>query len=611
MTLARKKRIKSRRNRTGILRFVSLFFFLFLLFSWFGFRQIASALKEMPRLSLDKPIVNAQTTKVFASDGSLIADLFVEQNRVIIPLSDISLHLQHAVVSIEDERFYDHQGVDIKAIARAIYINLRSGEIVEGGSTISQQYVKNSFITPEKTMQRKIKEAILAYQLERTLSKKKILENYLNTIYFGHSVYGAQTAAQFYFNKDAKDLTLDEAAFLAGLIRSPNRYSPYINPEKALARRNTVLKKMASLGFITPKEAEAAMALPIKVSPPEQKIAVAPYFLEYVKQMLIDKYGANMVFKGGLRIYTTLDLKMQQAAEEAVSKVLDRPDDPSAALVAIDPKTGYIRALVGGKDFNTQKFNLAVQGHRQAGSAFKTFVLTTAIDQGISPNKVYRSTPVTIKLPGKDWEVHNYTEGSGGPPMSIKAGTIHSVNCVYARLIMDVGPQNVVDMAKRMGIVTPLEPYPAIALGGLKTGVTPLEMASAYGTLANQGVHIKPTPVIKIMDSSGKVIEKNRNVKRSAMDPSVAYMVTDILQDVISYGTGTRARIGRPAAGKTGTTQNYRDAWFAGYTPDLVAAVWVGHPKAQISMLRVHGIRVAGGTFPAQIWARFDSCTKL
>lgn len=605
MSVARKKRVASRAKRTGLLRFLALFLLILVFLVWIGIRQITAALKDMPKLSLGKPIESAQTSKIFASDGTLLADFFVEQNRVLIPLSDISLHLQHAVVAIEDERFYEHQGVDLRAIARAVYINLKSGRVVEGGSTISQQYVKNSFVTPEKTMSRKIKEALLAYRLEQTFSKKKILEKYLNTIYFGQSVYGTQTAAQFYFSKDAKDLTLDESAFLAGLIRSPNYYSPLTNPQKALVRRNTVLRRMADLGFITKEEAEAAMPLPLKISPPRQKVTAAPYFVEYIKQGLIDKYGANMVFKGGLRVYTTLDPKMQQAAEEAIAKVLDKPDDPSASLVAIEPRTGYIRALVGGKDFNVQKFNLAVQGHRQAGSAFKTFVLTSAVDQGISPTKVYQSSPITIKLPAKDWEVHNYTEGSGGPPMTVRSGTIHSVNAVYARLVMDVGAENVVEMAKKMGIETPLDPFPAIALGGLRIGVTPLEMASAYATLANQGTYVKPTAVIKITDATGKLLFKAKRKEKQAMDSSVAYIVTDILQDVVRSGTGTRANIGRPTAGKTGTTQNYRDAWFVGYTPDLAASVWVGHPQGQISMTRVHGIRVAGGTFPAQIWARF------
>lgn len=606
MTVARKKRVVSRAKRTALFRVLSILLLILIFVVWIGIRQITAALKDMPKLSLDKPIESAQTSKIYASDGTLLADFFAEQNRVLIPLSDISLHLQHAVVAIEDERFYEHQGVDLKAIARALYINLRSGRVVEGGSTISQQYVKNSFVTPEKTMSRKIKEAVLAYQLEKTFSKKKILEKYLNTIYFGQSVYGTQTAAQFYFGKDAKDLNLEDSALLAGLIRSPGRYSPLTEPEKALARRNTVLRRMAELGFITEDEAQVTMALPLKISPRSlQKVTAAPYFVEYIKQSLIDKFGANMVFKGGLRVYTTLDPKMQQAAEEAIAKVLDKPDDPSAALVALEPRTGYIRALVGGKDFNTQKFNLAVQGHRQAGSAFKTFVLAAAIDQGTSPDKVYQSSPVTIKLPIKNWEVHNYTEGSGGEPMTVREGTVRSVNAVYARLVMDVGVENVVEIAKKMGIVTPLDPYPAIALGGLRIGVSPLEMASAYGTLANEGKHVKPVAIIKVTNASGELLFKAKREETQAMDSSVAYMVTDILQDVIKYGTGTRANIGRPAAGKTGTTQNYRDAWFAGYTPDMAAAVWVGHPQGQISMNRVHGIRVAGGTFPAQIWARF------
>lgn len=605
MSRARRRRIV-RKRRGRFLRIISLgVFFAFLTFFLAAAGILASCAKDLPRLESQTAPEAAQTSKMYATDGSLIASLYAEQNRVIVPLSEIPKSIQDAVIAIEDQRFYKHKGVDFEAIARAVIINLKRGKIVEGASTITQQYVKNTFITPEKTLRRKIKEAVLAYQVEKKYSKKIILEKYLNTIYFGHGCYGIETTAETFFGKKARDLNLPECALLAGLIKSPGYYSPYTNPDKAKARRDLVLKRMAVLGFITAEEAATAQAIPIQVQEIKEKPIRAPYFVEYVKQILIDKYGANAVFKGGLRIFTTLDVKMQAHAEEAVWSTLDRPEDPSASIVAIDPKTGYIKVIVGGRDFNTQKFNLAVQGRRQAGSSFKTFVLVTAIEDGVSPNKVYQSTPLTIRLPGKDWRVRNATEGSGGPPMTLREGTIKSVNAVFARLIMEIGPQNVVNIAKKMGITSPLNPYPAIALGGLKIGVSPLEMASAYGTLANHGVHCKPLSILKITDSKGKLLEENKVDEKMAINPTTAYVVTDILQDVIRYGTGRRANIGRPAAGKTGTAQNYRDAWFIGYTPDLVASVWVGYPQGQIEMKNIHGIRVVGGSFPAQIWAKF------
>ncbi|MBI4743487.1 MAG: PBP1A family penicillin-binding protein [Actinobacteria bacterium] len=606
MSKARKRRSAHRGRLAKVFKFVSISILVFFVAIIAALSIVVSTyLKEIPKISKESITEKAQTTKIYASDGTLLTNLFAEQNRIVIPLSEIPASMQNAAIAVEDERFYEHKGVDLKAIIRATFINLRSGKVVEGGSTITQQYVKNSYVSQEKTLSRKIKEAFLAYQLERTLSKKEILEKYLNTIYFGQSIYGIETAAQTYFGKHAKELTLAESATLAGLIKSPNYYSPYINPEKSKQARNSVLKKMLKQKLITKEESEKAMDAPLEAQPIKAPKAIAPYFVEYIKQSLIDKYGANMVFKGGLRVYTTIDLKMQKIAEDAVSSILNKPNDPSASMVSVDPRTGYIKAMVGGENFETKKFNLAVQGKRQAGSSFKVFVLAAAIETGISPSKVYQSSPLTIKLPGQDWEVHNYTEGSGGGPMSLREATIKSVNAVFARLIMEVGPKNVVDIAKKMGITSQVDPNPSIALGGLKYGVSSLEMASAYATLANGGIHHYPIGITKVTDSWNNTIEEYKTEEKEAINPLVAYTVTDILKDVINYGTGTKAKIGRPAAGKTGTAQNYQDAWFVGYVPELSTSVWVGHPEGQIPMTKVHGIRVAGGTFPAQIWGKY------
>ncbi len=567
---------------------------------------MSKSIKDLPSIENQALERKPQTSKIYASDGTLLTDLFVDQNRINVSLKDISKNMQKAAVAIEDERFFNHKGVDIAAVIRALFINLKTGQVVEGGSTITQQYVKNTFITSELTMRRKIREALLAYQFEKKYSKRTILEKYLNTVYFGHTAYGVETAALTFFGKHAKELNLNESAFLAGLIRNPSRYSPYNNYDISIKRRNLVLNKMLELELITEEQAKKAKAEKIKLKPlQKEKIPQAPYFVEYVKQQLIDEYGANAVFQGGMRIHTTLDLKMQKAAEEAATAILDQPDDPSVAIVAIDPRSGHIKAMVGGRDFRTEKYNLAVQGKRQPGSAFKVFVLVSALEMGFSPNKIYESSPTTIKLPGEDWEVDNAADGVSYGKISLRQGTIASINGVYARLIMDVGPNNVVNTSYKMGIVSKLHPYPAIALGGLEVGVSPLEMASAYGTIANMGMYYKPFSITKIKSFKGKQIYKGKPLGIPAISQSTAYVTNEILSDVIKRGTGRRAKIARPSAGKTGTTQNYADAWFVGYTPDLVAAVWVGYPEERKPMLNIHGTRVFGGTFPAPIWAYF------
>lgn len=605
---------KRRRNRkkllTRLFAIIAIIFVALLLTAFgVGAMVVASVSKDLTKLANDPIVIPAQTTKIYtySADGKphLLTDFFVDQNRIIVPLDKISPLLQQAVISIEDERFYQHRGVDFRAIARALVTDIGEGKVAEGGSTITQQYIKNVFLTSEKSINRKLKEAILAYRIEKTLSKDKILELYLNTIYFGQSSYGIETAAHGFFGKSAKDLALAESALLAGVIRAPNDYSPYNYPEKAKNRRNLVLSKMFEGGFIDEKEMEAAKNKPIKVIPPKPRSTVAPYFVEYVKQTLIKKYGANMVFKGGLRVYTTLDLRMQESAEKSALKILNRPGDPSASIVAIEPRNGHIKALVGGSDFNTQKYNIAVQGRRQPGSAFKTFVLAAAIEEGISISKSYPSSPVRISLPGNDWVVRNATEGTGGKNMNLREAMIRSVNAVFARLVMDVKPENVVKAARKMGITSHLDPYPSIALGGLKIGVSPLEMASAYATLANSGDYIKPTAIIKITDAEGKTIENHKPDPKPAINPVTAYLVTDILKGVIRSGTGRAAAIRWIAAGKTGTTQEYGDAWFVGYTPHLSTSVWVGYRDSKKPMKNVHGIRVAGGTFPARIWGAF------
>jgi 1A family penicillin-binding protein len=582
-------------------------------FLWFYTGMGLPHLEDLEKHQLD------QTSKIIAADGTVITELHGEQNRENVSLDMICDDLKDAVIAIEDERFYQHGGVDWTAIVRAFWTNVVQGRVVQGASTITQQYVDIALAGRERTYWRKIEEARLANQLERRYSKDKILEMYLNEIYFGQGCYGVKTASQTFFGKQPSELALEEAAMLAAVIRIPNYYSPYLNIEAARERRNVVLDKMEELGYISSVQCDEAKGKEVAVQliPEEAPSPTAPYFVEYVKQYLYNvfaddpdmraKFGDlspdDIIFRGGLRVYTTIDLTLQRYAEEAIADTLDQTGDPSAAMCAVDPRSGEIKAMVGGKDYSELQYNIAAQGGRQPGSSFKGFVLTTAISNGISPYKSYDSSPTTLEFPdGTKWKVGN-AEGSSYGTINVYTATVRSVNVVYARIIRDVGPQRVAQMAQAMGIKSEIPPYPSIALG--TSEVNPLEMASAYGTLANNGSYIPPICVTKVTDADGNIIFENRPKGKQVVREDVAAVVNSILQDAVRYGTGRAARIDRPQAGKTGTTDDYADAWFCGYTPDLSAAVWVGYSEGRIPMRSVHGITVYGGTFPAQIWRKF------
>ena len=573
------------------------------------------------RVDIAAPAAQAETTKVFAADGSLITTLHAEQNREEVPLAEMAPVLQAAVLAIEDSRFFAHKGVDLRALARALRRNAEAGEVVEGGSTITQQYVKNVLLDPKKTVNRKVREAVLAVQLERTHTKEAILEGYLNRIYLGNGAYGVQAASSLYFGKPASDLTLAEAALLAGLVQAPESYDPFAAPDAALARRQVVLGRMRQLGAAPEADISAAEAAPLGVGAKKPTDARYPagYFVERVKRFILDdeRFGATpadrrrMLFEEGLRIRTTVDLRIQQAAEEAVKAVLPNPaSDPSSAVVVLDPRTGFVRALVGGRDFfGTEpeaKFDLATQGMRQTGSSFKPIVLAEALAQGIPPEKVYEA-PGTLTFPMPDgqqpWVVRNY-EGDGGPPLSLAEATVSSVNTVYAKLIEEVGPEEAIGMAHNLGITGPLQPYPSAVLGSNEVSV--LDMASAYSTFAADGMHADPVFVTEITRADGSVLYRRPSTLRRAIPTTVARGVTSILSHAVARGTGVAAQLGaRPVAGKTGTANEWRDAWFVGYTPELVTAVWVGFPERLRSMVPpVTPIRVTGGSWPAQIWRR-------
>jgi len=557
------------------------------------------------RLSSLNEYKAAQNSKVFAADGSLLCELHSDQNREIVALEKMPDALSNAIISIEDRDFYKHKGIDWKGVTRALWANVVKGTVVQGGSTITQQYVKNAYVGAERTLWRKVQEAYLAYELEMKYSKNKILELYLNDIYFGQSCYGVFTAARKYFGKSPQDLTVAECAMLAGVIRSPSYYDPNIRPQEVQERRNLVLLKMMKDGFITEEEFNGAINEQLNIISPNTIFIPkrAPYFSDYITEKVKQEYGDQASYRGGLRIYTTIDMELQTLAESVLTSALKANSGPDAALVCVDPKTGYIKAMVGGKNYAASQFNVAADGHRQAGSSFKVFVLARAMADGMSLNDTYdSSSPKTIILPdGQKWKVSNYSGGGGGST-TIANATIRSINVVYAQLIMDVGPLRVADMAMSMGIRSQVDPNPAIALGGLYLGVTPLDMASAYGTLANSGVHAVARSITKVTDAGGNVLTENKPETNSILDSDVAAKINGVLQKVVSSGTGTGASIGRPQAGKTGTTEDHADAWFVGYTPDLVTAVWVGYPQGRVSMGGM-----CGGDLPASIWRSFMS----
>jgi penicillin-binding protein 1A len=598
----------------------------------------AAAFRASCSLASLRPVSIGQNSFVYAADGSILGSIPAEKNRTPVALDRMAPQVAEATVAIEDRRFYAHGGLDYEGIVRAAVKNLQSGEIVQGGSTITQQLVRNLYIGNEVSWQRKTKEACLALKLEeeglpriwgpapaglardeqKSWKKDRILETYLNQVYFGNHAYGVEAAAQTYFARSAGKLSLVQAALIAGLPQAPSIYDPFQRPDEAVARRNDVLKAMAQAGSITRTEYEEAVARPLRLHPGHLYTKIKePYFFSYVREQLIAKYGANTVRGGGLRVYTTIVPKFQKNAVAAMKQTLNQDGDPASAIVSINPRNGAIRAMtavIPGK--KRIQFNLAAQGRRQAGSSFKTFVLTESIRQGINPDStMYLSAPFHWQPdptcseaddPNCVWDVSTYDHSYIGAA-TIHQATLRSDNTVYARLTLDVDPVNVVRTAHRMGIRTKLQPVASVGLGS--NSVSVLEMASAYATLAAQGVYSEPMAIRKVVLPNGTVdrgagwgIAKRRRV----LPDGVAYEVTQILQDNVRAGTGTGAFYGdSSAAGKTGTTDNFADAWFAGYTPRASTVVWVGYPNAQIEMTSVHGIRVAGGTFPATIWHLF------
>ena len=550
----------------------------------------------------------AASSQIYDINGNELANVHAEQNRVPVKISQVPEHLKDAFIAVEDVRFYDHAGVDPKGIMRALIANITNKGVAEGGSTITQQLAKNAYLTQDRTYKRKIQEIFLALQLERRYTKDEILELYLNQIYFGQGAYGVQAAAKTYFGKDVKDLDLNECAMLAGIPKSPNYFSPLNNLQAAQERKGVVLDQMAKYGYISSSTASKTKAESLNLVKPQKQdtTGLAAYFIDYVTQLMIEKYGADAVYQEGLKIYTTLDVDMQKAAEAAMQNLPTYSTDgsgnkqPQGALVAIEPSTGYIKAMVGGR--GTDQFNRATMAERQPGSSFKPFVFAAALENGLTPSSTVEDKPINIG----GWQPQNYSRNFNGT-VTMRYVAEQSLNVPTIKIAQEVGMEKIIYLAEKMGITTFVKEGSAndmnyaVSIGGMTKGVTPLEMTSAYGTFANDGVHVEPVAIVKVLNQKGEVLEEAHPKSEQVLKKSTANNLTSMLMGVIARGTGTRANIGRPAAGKTGTTDNYQDAWFVGYVPDLVTGVWVGcDDNARMGSM-------TGGTTPATIWKAFMS----
>ena len=571
---------------------------------------------EFRQSPLPQEVPRGEASRLLAADGSVLATFYLEQ-REAISLERVPVLMQYALIATEDRRFYSHRGIDLKAFLRALRQNVQAGEVHQGGSTITQQYVKNLYFPTEpRTPQQKAKEAFLASRIERQMSKEAILEAYLNTAYFGNGAVGLQAASRNYFGKDADSLDLAESALLAGIARAPESYNPRLYPWLAIKRRNLVLEQMVREGYVDRNTAEAAKRRALHLAPLATGGAVRyPYFVEFVRQALLAdphlgpdrETRAAYLYRAGLTIKTTLRPELQDLAESVAAAALPYESDPDVALVSIDVETGDVLALVGGKDFSKSQFNLATDGRRQPGSTFKVFALVAALRNRIPPQLLLDGSPKTLVLPtGEIWRVTNY-EGGGGGIVSLWEATVHSINGAYADLAMRLGPAAIVSAAYDMGIGTELDANPSVVLGGVRNGVSPYEMAVAFATLASGGSRVDPRPIESVEGPSIGRIEYP-SVKSLVLDSGVAWQANQILQDVVRRGTGRRAFLGGIAvAGKTGTTEGHVDAWFVGYTPRISTAVWVGYKEGSIPMTSVHGVRVAGGNIPAGIWHAYMS----
>ena len=592
------------------------------------FGMMMAVAHELPQLEAQAQLRSAVNSRLFSSDGQQIAKLTGNENRIVNADAEISPNIKNAVIAIEDRRFYEHEGVDLRGMSRALWADVTSGSVEQGASTITQQFVKNALTAQnDRTVFQKLREAALAYHLEHKWSKQKILDNYLNTIYFGNGAYGVESAVRTYFGgrnrtysqqeRLAKDATPAQAAMLAAMIASPSAYDPIQNPIDARERRDLVLHNMLDQHMISQTEYATAIqeAIPVRqnINTPHAD-STQPYFSSWVTQQLVDRYGAGAVFGGGMKVTSSIDPELQASAEQAIAGRLGAVG-PSASLVMIENKTGEVKAMVGGDDFERKPFNLATNGHRQPGSAIKPFILAAALDRGISPTSLWSSRQKSFPVPnspGERFIVNNY-EGSYSGTTTLANALVKSDNSVFAEVGLKIGTRKVAAMAEKMGIKTEVSTNPAMVLGGLKEGVTPLEMAYAYSTIANRGKRVSGSfaaspmgPVAYTRVQRGSSVDKNKVKTKHVLPEAVGEQMRQIMHGVVMYGTGVHANVSEFAAGKTGTTENYGDAWFVGFTEKYTVAVWVGYPdRLKYMETEYHGGPVSGGTYPADIWHDF------
>jgi penicillin-binding protein 1A len=576
-----------------------------------GLVGLAISFRNLPDVRILQSYSPTETSHIYDITGKPIASIHDEANRDVVPLNKISPHLKRAVLAIEDSNFFTHKGINPGGIARAFLVNLERGKTVEGGSTMTMQLVKNLFLSPRREFSRKIAEAVMAIRLEQILKKDQILDLYLNQVYWGHNLYGVETAAQSYFGKSSADLTLAEGAMMAGLISAPEEYSPFVKYEVAKERQLIVLNRMKELKWITAEEENAARKQPIKLG----KItsfskSQVPYVTEAVVDELTKRFGRDAVLKGGMRVQTTIDLKLQRLAESTVKESHERLynygiyrdyDQGQIALVAVDPRTHFVKAMAGGVDYKKSQYNRAIQARRQPGSAFKPFVYYTAFASGkYGPDSVVYDSPVSYRDGDGYYSPQNYGGGGFSGAVSIRRALEVSLNVPAIKIGQAVGLNKVIEVCRILGIKSPMEPVISLPLGAVD--LTPLEMAGAFATFANNGWQSDTTFIAQVTDSSGNVLLDNTPKPKLVLDPWAAASLNNVLQGVINQGTATAARIGRPAAGKTGTTSSERDIWFVGYVPQLAVAVWVGNDD-----YRPLSYGATGGTMVAPVWRDFMS----
>lgn len=579
---------------------------------------VASAVRDLPALANLEPKPK-ETSFVYDRDAKIWTELHSTENRVPVKLSDLPQHFKDAVLAAEDHRFYSHHGVDLRAIFRAFVSNLKDTEDIQGGSTISQQLAKKAFLEDSRTLKRKIQDAIVAVMLERKYTKDEILEMYLNQVPFGRGTYGPEAAARAFFGKSVKGLTIEESALIAGMLRGPYLYDPADNPAGALLRRNTVLDQMAEYGYISKDQAAELQQKPVKTISTQAVVSgEGEYFLDFVLKQLLAKYPAELVYGGGLRVYTTYSPETQRTAEKAIQSTLDTDfpykgtDSMQAAAIVMDVKTGHILAMVGGRKHESMlAWNRAVDTKRQPGSAFKPIaVYIPALEAGMSPGTVIDDSPVTYVDPvnKEEFKPVNY-DGKFRGPVTIRTAVRDSLNVIAVKVQDVVGSKKSLETAEKLGITSLVKTSTpdgrndytrSLALGGLTYGVSPLDMAVAFGAIANQGIRVDPVTILRVEDKSGNLLEENKTNRSLVISEESAYLMTSMMADGIRYGTGTAAYFGRPAAGKTGTTSDWKDAWFCGFTPSTVAVVWMGFDQEKT----MEAWKITGGTYPALMWGK-------